>query len=149
MIGYLKFIEYGSIEYHQAAQLRHRLFYPEHNISLKAIALSQEKQDLHLVITNSQGNQVLAYGRLAQKSSNEFQIHQMVVEPTYQKQGLGKRILQTLIKSASDRGGKLLSLNARVTKIKFYQKFGFEPVGEVFASSITGVPHIRMQKAIA
>ncbi len=148
MIGYLKFIEYGSNEYHQAAQLRYRLFYQDHNISLEAIANSQEEQDLHLVITTTQGNQVLAYGRLAQKSFNEFQIYQMVVEPGYQKQGLGKRILQTLIKTASARGGQLLSLNARVTKIKFYQKFGFEPVGGVFASSMTGVPHIRMQKAI-
>jgi predicted GNAT family N-acyltransferase len=30
--------------------------------------------------------------------------------------------------------------------MQFYQKFGFEPVGEVFASSTTGVPHIKMQK---
>jgi predicted GNAT family N-acyltransferase len=148
MSGYLKFIKYGSNEYQQAVELRHRLFYFEHNISLKAIANSQEEQDLHLVITTAEENQVLAYGRLAQKSFNEFQIYQMVVEPTYQKQGLGKRILETLIKAARDRGGKFLSLNARVTKTKFYQKFGFEPVGEVFASSMTGVPHIRMQRAI-
>jgi predicted GNAT family N-acyltransferase len=148
MIGYLKFIEYGSNEYHQAAELRHRLFYREHNISLEAIANSQEEQDLHLVITTAQGNRVLAYGRLSQKSFNEFQIYQMVVEPTYQKQGLGKRMLQALIESASDRGGKLLTLNARVAKIKFYQKFGFEAVGGVFGSSMTDVPHIKMQKAI-
>jgi predicted GNAT family N-acyltransferase len=34
----------------------------------------------------------------------------------------------------------------RALKVKFYQKFDFESVGEVFASSMTGVPHIKMQK---
>ena len=42
-----------------------------------------------------------------------------------------------------------LGLNARVTKVQFYQRSGFEPIGEVFASSSTGVPHIKMQKEIS
>lgn len=142
----LKFVEYGSDEYHQAAQLRYDLFYLEHNISFESIFEPHEKQDLHLAITTSLGNRVLAYGRLGQNSLGEFQIYQMVVVPEFQGQGLGKRILQALTEKAIERGASRLILNARVTMVKFYQKFGFESVSEVFASSMTGVPHIKMQK---
>jgi hypothetical protein len=144
----LKFIEYSSDEYRQAAQLRYQLFYQDHNIPFSAIVESQEKQDLHLVIATHSTNCVLAYGRLGQNNAEEFQIYQMVVRPEYQGQGLGKRILQTLTELAINQGASCLVLNARVAKLQFYQKMGFEPVGEVFASSMTGVPHIRMQKIV-
>ncbi len=142
----LKFVDYGSIEYQQATKLRYRLFYQKHNIPFESIFSLQEKQHLHVVIINKTQNQVLAYGRLDQKSTNEFQICQMVVEPEYQRQGLGTLILKTLSGVATNQGASLLTLNARVAKVKFYQRYGFETIGEVFASSSTGVPHIKMQK---
>jgi predicted GNAT family N-acyltransferase len=142
----LNLMEYGSDKYYQAAQLRYDLFYREYNVPFESIFEPQEKQDLHFAITANSENRVLAYGRLSQNSPSEFQIYQMVVVPERQGQGLGTHILQALTKVAIERGASRLILNARVTKVKFYQKFGFEPVGEVFASSMTGVPHIRMQK---
>lgn len=101
---------------------------------------------MHLAITTNLGNRVLAYGQLGQNSLNEFQIYQMVVVPEFQGQGLGIRILQALTDLAIERGANRLVLNARVTKVKFYQKFGFESVGKVFASFMTGVQHIKMRK---
>jgi predicted GNAT family N-acyltransferase len=144
----LKFIEYGSEEYSQAAILRYRLFYQEHDIPFESIFNPQEEKDLHLAITATPANRLLAYGRLGQNSLNEFQIYQMVVVPEYQGHGLGMRLLQGLLEAAIERGANLVILNARVTKMQFYQKFGFNPVGEVFASSMTGVPHIKMHKEI-
>lgn len=142
----LKFIEYGSPEYYQAALLRYRLFYQDHGIPFEALFNKHEHQDLHAVIVNSLDHCVHAYGRLAQNNPNEFQIHQMVVEPKWQAQGLGTQILQALTKAATEQGATLLVLNARVMKIGFYQEFGFEPIGEIFSSNLTGIPHIKMQK---
>jgi predicted GNAT family N-acyltransferase len=68
--------------------------------------------------------------------------------PECQGVGLGMRILQALMKKATEQEARLLTLNARVAKMQFYRKFGFKPVGEVFASTMTGVPHIKMQKAV-
>ncbi len=142
----LKFVKYGSSEYQQAARLRYRLFYQEHGIRFESIFDPQERQSLHLVITNT--DRILAYGRLERKSVDEFQIYQMVVEPEYQRQGLGTLILETLIATASDRGASIIVLNARVVKVGFYQKHGFQSIGEVFASPSTGLPHIKMRKKI-
>jgi predicted GNAT family N-acyltransferase len=72
----------------------------------------------------------------------------MVVIPKYQGHGLGMRILQALIEVAVEQGASLLTLNARTTKVLFYQKAGFETIGEVFASKTTAVPHIKMQKKL-
>jgi predicted GNAT family N-acyltransferase len=142
----LKLIQYGSDEYNQAAQLRYQLFYREHGIPFELIFDAHEEQDLHLAITARSDNRVLAYGRLGQTHFNEFQIYQMVVLPEYQGQRLGTRLLQGLIEAAIERGADRVVLNARVTKIQFYQKLGFKRVGDVFASSMTGVPHIKMQR---
>jgi len=144
----LQYIDYGSDAYYLAVQFRHQLFYQEHNIPLASIFDSQEEQYLHLAIIESSTKRVLAYGQLSQNSCSEFQISQMVVEPEYQGYGFGTCILQVLVKAAIRRGASLVMLNARVTKTGFYQKFGFQAVGEIFASSKTGVPHIRMQKVI-
>ena len=146
--GCLKFIEHGSEEYEQAAQLRYRLFYQSHKIPFESIFDDRERQDIHVAITNSQDNRVLAYGRLAQNSPTEYQIYQMVVEPECQGQGFGARILQALIEAAVERGANRLVLKARVSQVGFYQKLGFSPVGEVFASLATGVPHVAMQKKL-
>ena len=144
----LKFVEYYSPEYRQAARLRYRLFYQEHNIPYQSIFEPQEPQSQHLVITKQKKHQVLAYGRLDRKSFDKFQICQMVVEPEYQRQGLGTMILLKLTKVATNQGANLVVLNARVAKMQFYQRYGFEPIGEMFPSSSTGVPHIKMQQKI-
>lgn len=144
----LKFVEYGSDEYYQAAQLRYRLFYQNHDIPFESIFDEQEQRDLHVALINTQEHRVLAYGRLAQNSPNEFQIYQMVVQPGMQGQGLGAYILRALTEAAAQQGTTLVVLNARVMQAGFYQKFGFKPVSEVFPSSMTGVPHIKMQKKL-
>jgi hypothetical protein len=144
----LRWVKYGSPEYQQALALRYRLFYQEHGIPLAAIAADLEQQGDHAVITNVPEHRVLAYARLAQNSLTECQIYQMVVEPEYQGRGLGKRILQDLIDRAITLGATTLILDARVMKMGFYQKFGFEPIGEIFPSVMTGIKHIKMQKKL-
>ncbi|MEL6225322.1 MAG: GNAT family N-acetyltransferase [Cyanobacteria bacterium J06627_8] len=144
----LKAIDYSGDDYYQAAQLRYELFYKVHNISFDAIFDSSEATDQHFAIVAPSTNQVLAYGRLGQNKPHEFQIYQMVVRPDCQGQGLGKQLLDGLTDAAIRQGAMRIVLLARVTKQGFYQRSGFEPVGEVFPSAMTGVPHITMQKTV-
>lgn len=141
---HLKFIGIDSFEYAQAIQLRHQLFYQEHGIELGAIASPQEHLHQHLALVDEHTQKVLAYGQLAQNSADECQIYQMVVDPHYQRQGLGRQILETLVDRAIAQGATRVVLHARVTKIPFYERSGFAPVGNIFPSVQTGVPHIKM-----
>jgi GNAT superfamily N-acetyltransferase len=81
----------------------------------------------------------------------------MVVEPAYQRQGLGAIILQGLTQAAiqavaqantNEGGSHLIVLNARVAKVGFYQKQGFVVTGEIVKSLLTGELHYPMEKRI-
>ncbi|NJM95434.1 MAG: GNAT family N-acetyltransferase [Acaryochloridaceae cyanobacterium CSU_5_19] len=143
--AYLTRIKQGSPHYDQAAQLRFDLFYREHHIPFESIFDPLENQDIHVAAITYTGDRVISYGRLAQNNPFEFQIHQMVVQPEYQGQGWGTQLLNRLIELAQQKGARIILLNARISKVGFYEKFGFKAVDDVFPSPSTGIPHIRME----
>jgi predicted GNAT family N-acyltransferase len=145
---YITAIEYGSAHYAQAAQLRYTLFYQVHGILFASIFEPSEPQDYHVAVLHRQDDRVIAYGRLAQNNPLEYQVYQMVVAPEYQQHGFGSQVLEALCQFAVEKGASQIILNARVTMSGFYQKRGFSQVGSVFVSSVTGVPHIKMQKMV-
>ncbi len=142
----LRWIDYDSEAYWTAAQLRYRLFYQPHGIDEAILHTGEDAEGNHAVI--EQDGQVLAYGRLAQRDATQFQILQLVVEPTWQGQGIGAWLLQGLLALAVQQGGQRVSLNARVAQVGFYEKQGFETCGEAFDSVSTGVPHIKMTRLV-
>jgi predicted GNAT family N-acyltransferase len=144
----IRTIDYDGPLYHQAAQLRYQLFYQEHHIPFDSIFDETESQDTHVAIVNCADGHVIAYGRLAQNHSEESQIYQMVVDSVYQKQGFGAQLLDALAEIALNRGSQRIVLHARVAKAGFYEKLGFTAIGDVFASTTTGVPHIKMGKRL-
>ncbi len=56
--------------------------------------------------------------------------------------GCGAAMLQRLIAIAAEQGNAETYLDAQVTAIRFYEKFGFVAEGEVFMDG--GLPHRRM-----
>ena len=141
----VKLIEYNSLEYHQACQLRYRLFFAEHNLPKNVVLDESHANYYHAAIIQ---DRVIAYGQLVPHPNRIYQICQMVVEPNYQNQSLGKNILSTLIQIAKDRGAVCVTLNARLTAVGFYQKLGFQTYGTEFPSSTTAIPHIKMYKKL-
>lgn len=141
-----RFVSYGSAEYKQAIQLRYRLFYAEHGLEIESVLTPREQSAKHFVVLSLEQTTVLAYGQLYKKNNNEYQIFQMVVEPSYQRQGLGSIVLEKLIQAAICNTDALITLSARTAYAEFYRKFGFETEGSVFPSSSTGLPHIKMTR---
>ena len=84
-------IEYQSPQYQQACQLRYRLFYQKHGLPWNRVINSSDASCFHAAISIE--DNILAYGQLTTGSDRTYQIRQMVVEPRYQKQGLGKQTL--------------------------------------------------------
>ena len=140
----VKFITIEQAEYFQACQLRHQVFFAEHNLPFTILFDDQEAISFHAVITNLH-NKVIAYGRLTRIQNNTYQISQMVVKPDCQRQGLGQQILLALINLAKKRGANLIALEARTSAVKFYQKLGFETDSPEYPSKKTGVIHVNMK----
>jgi predicted GNAT family N-acyltransferase len=143
-----KFVSINGPEYSNICELRYRLFFAEHNLPFNIWFDDKESASLHVIIAGNNENEVLAYGRMTQTDTHEFRISQMVVEPTWQRKGLGRAIMMALIDKADSLGGKTLIIDARTHAIEYYKRFGFEQISGVFPSQKTGIPHVTMQKPI-
>lgn len=142
----VQLIEYQSFEYQQACKLRYRLFYNEHGLPWDAVIDSSDARCFHVAVILQ--SSLVAYGQLSESNHSNYQIKQMVVEPSYQKQGLGKQILFTLLNLAKQQGAAEITLNARLSAIGFYQKLNFKICGTEFPSSTTRVIHVPMKQKL-
>jgi GNAT superfamily N-acetyltransferase len=66
-------------------------------------------------------------------------LRSMAVDPDRQGQGLGALLLDALVARARQEGHQVLWANGRDTALAFYQRHGWEVVGEGFVS--VGLPH--------
>jgi predicted GNAT family N-acyltransferase len=142
----VELIKYNSQEFQQACQLRYELFYAEHGLSWDVVQDQRQANYFHGAILIQKS--VVAYGQLVPQDNRIYQICQMVVKPGYQGQNYGSRILCFLIEKAQQEGAIAFTLNARLSAVGFYQKFGFQTQGEQFPSSTTGISHITMKRTI-
>lgn len=146
MLNPVKLIEPGSWEYHQACQIRYLVFYAQHGLPFE-IVLKQENTDSFHAAIVTQDN-VVAYGRLTPSNSRIYCVSQMVVKPSHQRQNCGGQILSTLIDLAQQQGAIAIRLDARISAVGFYQKFGFKIIGTEHPSLTTGIIHIEMKREL-
>ena len=67
--------------------------------------------------------------RLGRIRPYEYEIHTIGVDPTYQGQGIGRRLVSELLERASDSVVYLEVRTDNVPAIKLYESFGFVNVG--------------------
>ena len=142
----VELIQPHSNKYRRACQLRYELFFAEHDLPWDVVFNQRQANDFHASISIE--DRLVAYGQLVPQCDRIYQIRQMVVDPSYQRQNLGKRILSFLIEIAKQEAAIALTLNARLTAVGFYQKLGFKTFGTPFPSTTTGVPHIAMNRKL-
>jgi predicted GNAT family N-acyltransferase len=139
----MRFVEHGSHEWLEAREIRYALFFQPHGLAPNIMDDEHEVHASHVAAVNV--DTVVGYGRLFKLRQGEFMISQMVVLPVYQRSGIGRMILQTLIRRAVDQGAASIELEARLSAVGFYAKEGFHRCGEVVPSIKTGLPHVRMK----
>ena len=89
---------------------------------------------------------IIASARLRELSPGLGNISYVAVLPEFQNQGIGTKMIQTLITKAQAKNLKTLRLKSRINAIKFYQRIGFSEQGNPF--DFLGIPHIFMQLEI-
>ena len=93
-----------------------------------------------------QSTQCIATGRLVELGNSEAQIGRMAVLAQYRNQGVGKKILETLVGLAISQGVKTIILHSQLTAIPFYEKLGFQAQGHTYDEA--GIPHRNMMLLI-
>jgi predicted GNAT family N-acyltransferase len=85
-------------------------------------------------------------GRLLRRPDGTAAIGRMAVAADERGQGIGAAVLHRLEQCAVERGLAAVELHAQVHALRFYERAGYAPVGEVFLEA--GIEHVPMRKAI-
>ena len=147
------FADLSTSELYEVLKARYAVFTQEQGI----IYLDEDDIDYfstHIFLTR--GPQVIAYARLfREKAETSFDPdkYELVSDDsifcvgrmltTVRHQGFGARLMHTLLTEARRQGAKTLRLHAQTHAVPFYERFGFQSVGEPFLEA--NIPHQLMQ----
>jgi ribosomal-protein-alanine N-acetyltransferase len=127
-------IEYGSLTPEDAArcaELEAQLFEGDDPWPARAFVAELAAEHIHYVAARAD-DKLVAYGgiaRLGRKRPYEYEIHTIGVDPAYQGQGIGRRLVTKLIEIAD---GGVIFLEVRTDNeaaISLYDSVGFVNVG--------------------
>ncbi len=121
--------------------IRTAVFTEEQGIDPKLDFDGQDPQCVHVIARNATGSAVGTARML-----EDGHIGRMAVLQAYRSQGVGRAMLDALIKAAGKRGVKEVYLNSQASAVGFYQGLGFEKTGTPFMEA--GIEHIRMVRRI-
>ena len=141
-----KTIIYGSDEYRQMVDLRHRILRAPINSVATEEELAEDQSHILLGAFFPNGGEIVACCFLTHISEKVARLRQMAVDTHYQKKCLGAELIDYAESIASDLNYKWMYLHARKTAVDFYKKQGYQIEGDYFEE--VGIPHIEMMKNI-
>jgi predicted GNAT family N-acyltransferase len=140
----LKIIDYGSPEYKQMVQLRYNMLRKPLGLEFDPKELENERNDILLGCFDD--GKLEGCCLLTQSGTKEARLRQMAVISGLQGKGIGKALIQFAENIAHDRGFKTICMHARKSAMGFYEKLGYEKLGEEF-TEVT-LPHFKMEKKL-
>lgn len=125
--------------------VRTEVFLQEQQIPVELEWDRDDETAVHAVAFNRLGMPV-ATGRLLQHAPGVARIGRMAVTRVLRGGGLGREILQALMRAAAQRGDREVLLHAQRSAEAFYAQQGFIVRGQPFEEA--GIPHIEMVRAL-
>jgi YbgC/YbaW family acyl-CoA thioester hydrolase len=129
----------------EAGRLRTAVFVREQGIAPDVEADALDASARHAVVYNRLG-QAVATGRLLQPAPGVGRIGRMAVDRSVRGAQWGRVLLSALVDAARARGDHQLQLHAQCSAQGFYQRAGFEVVGEPYAEQ--DIAHVLMARGL-
>lgn len=136
-------IEFGTPAYDEAVNLRYTVLRRPLGLEFTPEQLAAEYADIHLAAFDTRGH-LVGYLNLTPLSPEKVKMRQVAVEPLLQGKGVGKTLVSASELLAKDLGFNTMTLHARETAVPFYQKLGYQIVGDRFEE--VSIPHYAMEK---
>jgi predicted GNAT family N-acyltransferase len=130
-----------AADWERLRAVRHAVFVIEQQVREEEEWDAADPQCSHVLALSNEGVPI-GTGRLDPKGK----IGRMAVLAQWRGQDIGQRILERLLEIAREQGFRRVYLNAQITAQGFYERFGFQPVGETFLEA--NILHVRMEKEI-
>jgi predicted GNAT family N-acyltransferase len=140
----LKIIDHGSPEYLQMVQLRTDILRKPLGLVFTPDELESEKEEV--LIGAFEEEKMLGCCMLIKIETGTVRLRQMAVLNNLQGKGIGRALMQFAENIARDMGYKKIIMHARETAVGFYEKLGYEVVGEPF-EEVT-ISHMNMEKML-
>jgi predicted GNAT family N-acyltransferase len=137
-------VEHGSEDYWATVELRRKVLRVPLGLDFTREELAREQSDYHLVCGDDRG--IVACLVLTSVGDDVVRIRQVAVTPPRQGQGIGGALTLFAEDFARMKGFKTVILHARAMVTSFYEKLGYERVGEEF-EEVT-IPHWEMRKKL-
>ncbi|MCB1648497.1 MAG: GNAT family N-acetyltransferase [Gammaproteobacteria bacterium] len=142
----LKELVFSSPKYEQMLVLRNRVLRHPLGRKLDEEDLAGEENQFLFALFSQADEEMLACVCVRKICSTVYKLRQMAVTESLQGRGLGRRLVREVEHVLAGRGGDSVELHARSTAVGFYEKLGYQCVGEIFSE--VGIPHIKMQKRL-
>jgi YbgC/YbaW family acyl-CoA thioester hydrolase len=129
----------------QARAVRTEVFIEEQAIPIEMEWDEGDANCVHALALNRFGVP-LATGRLLPQERGVARIGRMAVVKTLRGSGVGRAVLDALMRVAKARGDTEVRLHAQTSARAFYARAGFTPLGSEFEEA--GIPHIEMTRPL-
>jgi predicted GNAT family N-acyltransferase len=131
----------APVDLEKAFEIRRRVFLVEQEVPPDEEFDDDDRRALHVLALA--GSEAVGTGRLI-FHDDHARIGRMAVLAQHRSRGIGRKILEELLRVAAERKVGKIVLHAQVQAIGFYQKLGFQAQGPVFEEA--GIPHRVMQR---
>ena len=131
-------VSFDNLDYRN---IREEVFVVEQNVSLDIEFDEEDYSSLHYLLNYD--NKSIGTVRLT-KENDEYRICRVAIRKEFRGLGLGKKMIELVEKEVFKLGIKKIFLNGQVPSIPFYEKCGYESVGNVFFEA--NIPHKKMIK---
>lgn len=128
-----------------ASAIRTEVFVQEQKIPVEMEWDEADASCLHAVARNRFGA-ALATGRLLEHVPGVAKIGRMAVLRSMRGSGVGREVLEALMKKARESGYREVLLHAQLSAVGFYLRLGFMQRGAVFEEA--GIGHVEMVRAL-
>lgn len=140
----IKIYTYTSEIYQKELRLRDKILRKPLGLSLLDEDLSQDKIDIH--IGTFTDKILVGVILLSPINDSTLKMRQVAVDENYQGQGIGTAMVRFCEQYAKNNSFKVITMHARENAINFYEKLGYETIGEKFLE--VSIPHVKMLKNI-
>ena len=143
----IQFLEtsFNTHYYKEACQLRDDILRKPLGMSLYDQNLEEEKDYIH-IIAKSSNDEIIAYLQFRLLDDNTAKMQQVAVRKKNQTNGIGRRLVNHSEQFIKNIGVRFIVLHAREPVIGFYEKLGYQKIGEKFLE--VTIPHYKMKKSI-
>ena len=127
-----------------AFDVRHTVFVDEQGVPEDLEVDEHDETATHFVAYD--GENAVGAARLRRLDDTSAKAERVAVLADRRKEGWGRKLMDCLEATASDRGFERMKLNSQTHAAPFYDRLGYERVGEEFEEA--GIPHVEMVKQL-